>query len=193
MHPDTSLSLLQRLRHEPANGPDWRALEAFCRPFIFRQLRARFRLGEHDTEDLAQNVMEVVCRKVGAFDRRGAGSFRRWLRTITHRQLQNFWREQQKQPQPAGEGDPFAGLADDRSDLSREWDEEHRKHVVEQALDRLRGDFGEASLRAFRLLVLEGRPGPEVASGLGMRPAAVHSAKARILARLRAEVEEMLD
>ncbi len=193
MEPDTSLSLLQRLRQEPADGRHWQALEAFCRPFIFRQLRSRFRLGEHDADDLTQNIMQVVCRKVVAFERLRAGSFRSWLRTITHHQLQKFWREQKKQPQPASGGDPFAELVDDRSDLSREWDEQHREHLINQALEKLKGDFGEASLRAFRLLMLEGWSGPEVAGSLGMKLAAVHSAKARILTRLRAELQDLLD
>src|SRR5690242_9959364 len=115
---ETSLTLLERLRLEPPDGPNWQQLVVFCRPFIVRQLRFRFGLGEQDADDLSQDIMEVVCRKVVSFNRERTGSFRRWLRTITFQQLQKFWRERKRHPQPSAEQNQFAELADDRSDLS---------------------------------------------------------------------------
>jgi hypothetical protein len=47
--------------------------------------------------------MSVLVRELPGFYRQRAGSFRRWLRTITTNRVRAFWRARQQRPRPAGE------------------------------------------------------------------------------------------
>src|SRR5919204_383610 len=103
--PDTSASLLDRLRLRPADD-GW--------------LR-RHGVADADADDLGQEVLTVVVRRFPDFShnqRRGA--FRAWLRAITVNCLRDFWRSRRLAPQATGDSgflrvlqeleDPHSGL-----------------------------------------------------------------------------------
>jgi RNA polymerase sigma-70 factor (ECF subfamily) len=150
-----------------------------------------------DVDDLCQDVLATVVREMPDFrhDLR-TGAFRRWLRTIALNRLR--WFRRSRQPQPVGAGGPddgpaLAELEDPGSDPSRQWDEEHDRHVVRRLLELIEPEFEPATWRAFRLLELEGQATAAVAEALGLSPNAVRIAKSRVLARLRREAEGLID
>lgn len=58
----------------------------------------------------------------------------------------------------------------------------------------MRSDFNDGhTAKAFQLFVVEGRPAKEVARTLAITTRAVYEAKARVLRRLRQELEGLLD
>ncbi len=149
-----------------------------------------------DADDLTQEVLGTLVRELPHFrhDLR-PGAFRRWLRGIALNRLRAFRRA--RHPLPVG-GDPsrelsLEGLEDPDSDLSRRWDEEHDRHVVRRLLELIEPEFEPATWRAFRMVVLQGRPPREVAAELGVSANAVRIAKSRVLARLRQEIEGLID
>src|SRR2546421_224520 len=100
---DTSISLLERLRLRPDEA-GWQRLVSLYTPLIRTWLR-RHALRNQDIEDLVQEVLALVVRKMPDFKRGPrAGSFRSWLRHITANCLRDFWRAQRFQPQAIGEG-----------------------------------------------------------------------------------------
>jgi RNA polymerase sigma-70 factor (ECF subfamily) len=192
---NTPLSLLERLRLQP-DQVSWRRLHDLYVPLIRGWLR-RHALQESDAEDLTQDVLGVVVREMPTFIhdlRRGA--FRRWLRTITVNRLRTFWRARGARPVATGDSD-FAKMLDQLEDpespLSRLWDREHDRHVARRLLELIEPEFEPATWRAFRALVLEGRPTAEVAASLGVTANAVRIAKSRVLARFRLEAEGLID
>jgi RNA polymerase sigma-70 factor (ECF subfamily) len=183
---ETSTSLLDRLRERP-DEEAWRRLDDLYRPLIRRWLLRDPSLGE-DAEDLAQEILTVVCRELPGFQRQRAGSFRRWLRTITAYRLKGYYRARQSRRHALGPGaaeGPLLDLADDRSELARRWDEEHNDHVVRRLLEMLAGEFNDTHLRAFRRVVLEEARPAEAAEELGVSVNVVLLARSRILHRLR--------
>jgi len=62
-----------------------------------------------------------------------------------------------------------------------------------RALELIRGEFEERTWQAFWLTAVEGREAPAAAAELGMSPVAVRIARSRVLARLRAEADELID
>jgi RNA polymerase sigma-70 factor (ECF subfamily) len=190
--PDTPVSLLERLRLRP-DADSWRRLVDLYTPLIRDWLR-RQSVQDADAEDLTQEVLGTLVREIPHFRhdlRRGA--FRRWLRTITLNRLRTFWRTRRADPAAPGNGALLDQLEDPDSDPSRLWDDEHDRHVVRRLLQLMEGDFEPATWKAFRLLVLEGRPTREVADGLGLSPNAVRIAKSRILSRFRQEIAGLID
>ena len=87
-------------------------------------------------------IGSVLVRRLPDFDRQPrAGSFRRWLRTITVNCLRDYWGREKGRPKATGDSDArelLAQLADPDSGLSKEWDQEHDQHVTRKLLEMIR-------------------------------------------------------
>jgi RNA polymerase sigma factor (sigma-70 family) len=192
---ETSASLLDRLRSSP-NHESWKRLDDLYRPLILRWLRRDSSLGEEDANDLVQEILTFVWKELRGFERRRAGSFRAWLRSITALRVKGHYRGKKARPLALGGNEddgPLAGLADEHSELSRRWDQEHNEHVVSQMLSQVAGEFNETDLRAFRRQVFDQASPEDVAAELGVPVNVVYLAKSRILKRLRKIGEGLLD
>jgi RNA polymerase sigma factor (sigma-70 family) len=191
----TSQSLLDRLKQPQPDAADWRRLHDLYQPLIRQWLARISGLGD-EADDLAQEVLVVVVRELPKFERRREGSFRAWLRQIMVNRVRTFRKLQQRRPRTGldSDGEDFlARLEDPASDLSRQWDREHDRHVFQKLLDTVRGDFEQATWEAFQRFAVEGRPAAQVAKELGVSENAVLQAKSHILKRLRAEAGDFLD
>jgi RNA polymerase sigma-70 factor (ECF subfamily) len=188
---DTRVSLLQRLRTQD-DGRSWKELDDLYRPFIRGFCLRRDPTLRDEADDLAQEVLTVVIRKLATFEWQQVGSFRAWLRAITWNVLKAHWDARQRRPHLLQGGSALAQLEDPHSELSRLWDQEHNQHVAQRLLERVAPDFEPATLRAFRRVVLDGLSPNATAAELGMSENAVLLAKSRVLKRLREEGEELL-
>ena len=189
----TSRSLLDRLKNAAPDAPEWRRLHTIYLPLIQYWLR-RVPGVSDEADDLAQEVLIVLVRELPAFERRRDGSFRAWLRGITLNRIRAFQRMRRKLPLKGGEDDALLSqLADSASDVARQWDREHDRHVFQKLTALVKGDFEPSTWEAFTCFALDGRPAAEVAEKLGLSESAVVQAKFRILKRLREEAGELLD
>lgn len=190
----TSVSLLDRLRRD-GGGDDWRRLVDIYTPWI-RGWLAR-QTGQNDLDDLTQEVLLVVLRKLPEFEHNGrAGAFRAWLRTITANCLRELWKRRRIRPAAAGGSDfqqRVQELEDPHSELSRLWDREHDRHVVRRIQELLRPSFKPRTWDAFERVVLRGEAPEEVARELEMSVGAVYIAKSRVLARIHEEAAGLVD
>src|SRR5262249_37761047 len=164
---------------------------------LIRSWLLRYGLQSTDADDLVQEVMGILVREVPNFQHeRRTGAFRRWLRGITVNRLRVFWRSRQGNPQAVGGtdfGEVLNQLEAPASGLSRQWDEEHDRHVARRLLELIEPEFEAATWNAFRLLVVEGKRTATVAVELGITANAVRIAKSRVLSRLRQEMAGMLE
>ncbi len=191
----TSLGLLERLKHATPDALEWRRLRDIYLPMI-RHWLLRLPNLHDEVDDLTQEVLVVLFRELPSFERRRDGSFRAWLRQITVNRVRAFSRMQRKQPLAAGGPQTeqlLAQLADPSSDLAREWDQDHDRHVFQKVLAIVEGDFEPTTWRAFTRFAVEGRPAAQVAGELGLTESAVVQAKFRVLKRLREEAGGLLD
>ena len=154
---ETSVSLLDRLRQNPDDG-SWQRLVDIYTPLIRGWLR-RHSLAQQDADDLVQEVLAAVVRKLPQFRRpKQTGSFRSWLRHITVNCLRDHWRSNRSLP-VAGRRDyqqVLDEMQDPDSKLSRLWDQEHDHHVTHRLLELIRPRFEPATFRAFQRVALEG-------------------------------------
>jgi RNA polymerase sigma-70 factor (ECF subfamily) len=192
---DTSASLLERLRDNP-DEESWRQLVEIYTPLIRGWLRRQLQASA-DTDDLIQDVLTVVVRRIREFHREPrAGAFRRWLKTITINCLRDFWKSRRNKPRATGNSDfleMLEQLSDPNSQLSQLWDQEHDKHVTQQLLELIKPKFEATTWRAFRRVALDGLPADQVASELGISVNSVFIAKSRVLSRLRQEGAGLLE
>jgi RNA polymerase sigma-70 factor (ECF subfamily) len=191
----TSLGLLERLKHAKPDALEWRRLRDIYFPMIRRWL-SRLPHLHHEVDDLTQEVLVVLFRELPSFERRRDGSFRAWLRQITVNRMSAFVKARRKQPLAMGGPETeqlLAQLADPTSELARQWDQDHDKHVFGKLLALVEGDFEPGTWQAFTRFAVEGRPAAQVAGELGVTESSVVQAKHRVLKRLREEAGELLD
>lgn len=189
----TPASLLERLQQRPDDDEAWRRLVDIYTPLIRGWLRQHARLQNGDAEDLTQDVLAIIVRRLGDFEHnQRTGAFRAWLRILTVNRLRDFWRRGVRLP--AGDpGQLLAELEDPAGGPSRHWDEEHDRHVASALMERVRGEFTPSTWEAFRMVALEGRSAADAGAALGLTANAVMIAKSRVLRRLREEGRGLLD
>lgn len=188
----TSHSLLEQIQHNP-DGFAWQRWHALYEPLIRGWLH-RHHLIAADRDDVAQDVLTVVVRRIPEFHHNGhVGAFRLWLKSITINCLRDHWKEQKRHPQFAAAIGALDDWADEKGTLSQLWDREHDQHLVRKLLALLQPEFSPETWAAFQQVVIQGQPAGEVAAGLKMSVNAVYIAKSRVLTRLRAEVAGLVD
>ena len=191
---ETSVSLLGRIANAPTDD-DWRRLDELYRPLL-RGWVARVGVPASDVDDLVQDVLLVVVRKISGFERRGKGAFRTWLRTILVNRMGDYFRRQKYLPTATGDSDFLRRLDELESPdsaLSRLWDREHDEHVAAALIKRVQGNFTPVTWEAFRRHVTKGEPAVEVATALDLSLNSVLLAKSRVLKRLRQELAGLVD
>jgi RNA polymerase sigma-70 factor (ECF subfamily) len=190
--PDTSASLLERLRHQPT-GDAWQRLVDVYTPLL-RHWLGNQGLQASDVDDLTQDVLAVLVRELPAFQHnQRPGAFRAWLRGITVNRLRGLWRGRDH---AAGGGSDAARqieqLEDPDSRASQLWDLEHDRHVLGRLLALIGPEFSSTWWQAFQKHVHEGAAAADVAAELGVSVNVVLLAKSRILRRLRQEARGLV-
>lgn len=186
--PKTRASLIGKL-HDPTSEDAWAEFVRLYQPIVYRVARKRG-LQHADAEDLTQDVLATVGRRVADFDLKHGGSFRGWLLKITRDLVVN---KLTRGPREVGSGDTNIGqwisqqpVPEDTLTLLRI---EHQRLMLHQAADRLRLTFSRPIWDAFWLTAVECRSIADVARQLGKTEGAVRVARCRVLARLKKEVQ----
>ena len=194
MH-ETSLSLLERLRHSPENE-GWNRLADLYAPLIRAWLR-RYDVQDSDANDLVQEVLLAVSKDLGKFEHRGQpGAFRGWLKAILINRLRKFWRARDRRPQARGDSDIDARLAqldDPASEMSQIWNREHDQYVLRQLMALAEPHFEPNTWKAFCRVALDGAKPDVVAKEMEISRNAVVIAKCRVLSRLRQDSEGLVE
>ncbi len=192
----TSQSLLERLKSAESDDPQWRRLHDIYEPWIHRWL-ARFPDLRGEAQDLTQDVFVVLIKELPTFNRQRDGSFRRWLSNVLLNRVRTHWKKRKRSPKAGFEGESNSGLLenleDPASELSREWDREHDKFVLERLMTTVRDEFTTTTWDAFRRCTMRGEAAGVVAAHLGLSVNAVLTAKSRVLRRLRDEAHGLID
>lgn len=185
--PTTSETLLHRLRRPDDDGA-WRQFIELYSPLISRWARS-LGLAGGDAEDLTQEVLALLVRKLPDFEYDRQGSFRAWLRAITINRGNDYFRRLGRAPRTVGGVDLLSAQADGYA-----FEEvEYRRHLVSRALDLMRHEFAATTWKACWESVVHDRPAEEVAAELGISANAVYIAKSRVLRRLRTALAGLLD
>jgi RNA polymerase sigma-70 factor (ECF subfamily) len=103
------------------------AEDAVVRAYVYASTR-----GHRDTEDVIQEVWQVVCRKIGDYDE--TRSFRAWVLGITRLQVLK-WRQAQARSRLLFDPDVVELLADTAAEEGEELD--HRSQFLRDCLGML--------------------------------------------------------
>lgn len=191
----TSLSLLDRVCSGNAQEA-WSQLADAYIPLL-KQWLWQYDLQASDVDDLVQEVMATAYRELPKFEHNGRqGAFRNWLKTILIFRLKSFWRDRKYRPMTTGGTDfqrHVQEFEDPASGLSRRWNREHDRFVLQQLWNTIRPRFSEKTRDAFQRQVIDGVTAAEVAAELRMTVNAALIAKSRVLKALRREGRGLLE
>jgi RNA polymerase sigma-70 factor (ECF subfamily) len=190
----TSTTLLDQARAGDALA--WQHLVFLYTPLVRWWCRRHGIHQPQDVEDVTQEVFATVAGKLAGFAKGPAGSFRSWLYTITRYKACDQYRQSRGQPVAVG-GSAAHGyleqLPEAISDSSVEGaGVSERAILLRRALELVRPEFQARSWEAVWQVVVDGRAPAEVAAALGMSAGAVHTAKSRVLGRLRELLADLL-
>ena len=183
----TSSSLLERLRHPNAEEA-WDRFVRLYSPLLFHWARG-VGLRRQDAADLVQEVLVLLVRKMPTFQYDRSRSFRAWP---AHRHAQQVARAAARAA-PAVEGDAALQEVAAPEGMAVFEEAEYRRYVVRRALDMVRPGFPDRAWQAFWRYAVEGADPAAVAAALGLSVGSVYAAKSRVMARLREELEGLLD
>jgi RNA polymerase sigma factor (sigma-70 family) len=191
--PATRQSLLVRLK-DPRDGQAWTEFVAIYTPLIDRLARAKG-LQPADAADLAQEIFRAVSGAIERYDPNPArGSFRGWLFRIARNLMINLLAARRVRPQATGDSDVQEMLekvpAPDGAETAF-FEAEYRRRLFLWAADQVRGEFRKSTWQAFWLTAVEGQGPKTAAQASGISVGAVYIAKSRVMARLKAVIEQV--
>jgi len=151
----------------------------------------------HDAEELVQETILVVFRKIGVFRCQASGGFRAWLKEIAFRCWQEMLARKKKFDRPMHDHTlaHFKKSQMDeqsaRSDLERLFDSIADQEILDLAMIKARVKVREKTWRTFELIDLENKPVEEVAQLQGMTRGAVHTAVYTVRKLIREETDKL--
>jgi RNA polymerase sigma-70 factor (ECF subfamily) len=188
----TRITLLGRLRRDPTNQKAWAEFVDHYGAKIYAWCR-KWHLQEADAQDVTQNVLLKLARKMAEFTYDPSRSFRAWLKTLTYHAWSDFL-ESRARP-GLGSGDSNAAdilhSVEAREDLVRQLEEEFDRELLQEAMLRVRLRVAPQTWQAFILTALEGLSGAEAGERIPMQVAQVFVAKRRVQKMLREEVARL--
>jgi RNA polymerase sigma-70 factor (ECF subfamily) len=185
---DTSLTLLLRLRANPADPAAWDQFVRHYQPMI-RAWCLKWGSQSSDADDVAQDVLVKLLAAMRKAQYDPARSFRPWLKAVTH----NAWNDfvASRRLKLAGSPDFLDSVADSSdalADLEERMEDAYDRELLELAMRRVEKRVKPTTWQAFRLTAVENRPGAEVARELGMAIALVFVARHRVQRMLEEEI-----
>jgi RNA polymerase sigma-70 factor (ECF subfamily) len=183
--------LLLRLRGE-RDERAWAEFLLLYEPLVLRLMRRRG-LQESDARDTTQQVLLRISRAIEKYQPDGAeASFRRWLFRVARNVVVTFLTKRPRQAEAMDDRQLAEVLdatfaASPESDL---FDQEYRQQVLAWAMEQVRREFHSSTWLAFVETSINGRAITDVARDLNLSIGSVYVARSRIIARLRAKVEE---
>jgi RNA polymerase sigma-70 factor (ECF subfamily) len=208
----TRPSLLARLK-DWSQQTAWRQFDHDYTPLI-RNVARKAGLTEAEADEVAQETLITVAKKIGEFQHAGRrGSFRAWLYQQARWRIADQFRARAKahpfaslvapsagdtvgivsdSPTSGGSSvEETAGMVSSESDpiFDRLWNAEWEEHVFQSALARVKRQVSARQFQLFELHVLQGLSVKEAATAAGTTMAAVYMAKSRVGRLFRKEIK----
>ena len=185
----TTTAMLDAL-HNPADVAAWEEFDTRYRPVLIGFAR-NLGLDDADAADVAQETLARFLEQYrdGRYQRE-RGRLGAWLVGIARYRILDLRRKHGRRPL---RGESAMIDLDDEKGMTEVWEEERRKAVLRQAMDRLRSGSrtDEKTIRAFEMLFVHGMNPQAVADELEMSVQGVYVAKSRIAERLQKLVTQI--
>lgn len=173
---DTPVSLLERLRENELG-----AWEEFSVRYVrvLRRWCASWGIQANDVDDIVQETLLAILSQIRGFERRGVGSFRAWMKTISWR----CWCDVLARAERAKNHVLWASLRESPAayeSLEADFDKLVMQELLQSSMAIVKRRVEPKTWKAFHLTAMELLPAGEVAKSLEMQVDAVYAARCRV-------------
>jgi RNA polymerase sigma factor (sigma-70 family) len=192
----TCYSLLSRLKNWE-DEESWREFfDTYWRLIYAVALRAG--LTDAEAQEVVQETIICVAKNIQKFKRdRKLGSFKGWLRNLTHWRIADQVRKRSKvlQTHSAVASQELVSLDDipepPNEAVASEWENEWQRNLLKAALDQVKLHVREEQYQLFDLYVIRQWPVDRITQTLGVSATRVYLAKHRLTRLLKKEVRRL--
>ena len=188
----TRITLIERVQdqHDEAS---WREFEGIYHGFIYGVVR-RMNISEHDAEDIVQQVLITLWKKLPKQDVRTIKRFRSWVSTITKNCVIDFIRKRTSEItrwEKAARDETAEYLQGIRlPEINALAEKQWQIHITNRALENIKPLFFGKAMEVFQLS-LQGRSIGEIAIKLDLKERSVSRLKTRVKNQLTQEIERL--
>jgi RNA polymerase sigma-70 factor (ECF subfamily) len=189
--PHTRATLLARLRRDPLSDAAWDEFVEQYGRHIYRWCR-RWGLQDADAEDVTQDILLKLARKLRDFAYDPKSSFRGWLKTVAHHAWRDFMDGRERTRSTGDEHiRELLQSVEAREDLAAKLEEAFDYELLEAAKVQVRLRVAPHTWEAFRLVAIEELPAAQVAAKVQMQVAMVYVAKSKVQKMLQEEIQKL--
>jgi RNA polymerase sigma-70 factor (ECF subfamily) len=188
----TRVTLLGRLRRNPADQAAWNEFVQHYGAKVYGWCK-KWTLQDSDAQDVTQNVLLKLARKMRDFSYDPSRSFRAWLKTLTRNAWQDFLESRGRAGMGSGDGrvEELLHSVEARQDLVQQLEEEFDRELLAEAINRVRPRVAARTWEAYRLTAEEGLSGAEAARRTSLAVGRVYVAKHRVQKMLQEEIRKL--
>ena len=192
----TCYSLLSRLKNWEDNE-SWRTFfDTYWRLIYAVALKSG--LTDAEAQDVAQETIICVAKNIQKFKRdRRLGSFKGWLRNLTHWRIADQLRKRTK-VLPSDTVLASQGLfsleevpEEPSEAVATEWESEWQRNLLKAGLEQVKRHVREEQYQLFDLYAIRQWPVDRITQTMGVSATRVYLAKYRITRRLKKEVRRL--
>jgi RNA polymerase sigma-70 factor (ECF subfamily) len=189
--------LLSRLKN-PEDQDSWGLFYDRYAPLIYG-VAIKSGLTVVEAQEALQETLIAVSKKIPGFKYDPSiGSFKGWLMTMTHWRIKDQLRKRLRDAAALRSSAPATGTTmiervpdPDPSQLEKLWDEEWQKHMMDQALSRVKHKVKPKQYQIFDLCVIKNWPLQKVAQSLGVNIGQVYLARHRVGILVKKEIKSL--
>ncbi|MCA9216598.1 MAG: sigma-70 family RNA polymerase sigma factor [Planctomycetales bacterium] len=188
----TSTTLIEQLKL--GDNDSWSFFVFVYRPLIY-SWATRFGATASEAEDIQNEVVASVLDSLKSFEKgERKGSFRKWLKTITHRRTVDFLRKRGAAADGGTQAmDRINQIPEPHEDTTTRLPDDDRKIELDRALAYWKNRVKPHTYQAFHRVVVEGHEPQDVAEDLEIDIQVVYQACSRMLTRLRNHLGDDFD
>jgi len=185
-HPYPSSTNLSIIRNSLLNPLNIESGEKFLEKYklLIAKIIKSHGISGPDADDLVQETLQQILVSFGKFHRLRPGSFRAWLRKITHSTIVDWFRSRKRHHLAIGAKIGQSVSASLIQELDRE--------IYEIAVRKVRLEVSPDQWTIFEMFRLNGVPTNAVAKKFGITPHGVYKANQRVFSRLKQLVTEIM-
>lgn len=186
---DTSASLLLQIRDDTKNEQAWQLFVDRYGGKIYGWCLNR-QLQPSDAEDVTQNILYKLARRLKSFEYNPDQSFRGWLHRVSKNAINDFFAEQNGIRVRGGSwNDVHLDLAQAREELTNRIASAFDLELMDRAISRVKQRVSSDRFDAWDLMARQRMSGENVANQLKMKIATVYTAKNQVQKLIQEEIQ----
>lgn len=188
---NTRQTLIERVKNQHDNA-SWEEFVHIYRGYIYTVIR-NMGIPESDREELIQQTLIKLWKKLPDFNCNHFGRFRSWLSTLTKNCVIDFIRKNKREAviqEKVAKRQQIQPVNTILPDIDRTAEQAWKQHLTTLALNNIELHFSGKAITVFRLS-LQGMEVTQIAEKLSIQQASVYRLKTRVKARLIEEVRRL--